>query len=94
LDVSSRRRACKGEASGVVRATGTLAALTVNADLRLPENGRFTTRGTLDLASKEKAYDLTSSLYTVNLKTVNSKAPATSLTANATVRGAASSSRR
>jgi translocation and assembly module TamB len=77
----------QGEASGVVRATGTLAALTVNADLRLPENGRFTTRGTLDLASKEKGYDLTSSLYTVNLKTVNSKAPPTSLTANAMVRG-------
>ena len=77
----------QGEASGPVHATGTLAALSVQADLRLPENGRFTTRGTLDLASKETGYDLTSSLYTVNLKTVDTKAPATSLTANAIVKG-------
>ena len=67
--------------------TGALKDLRVDADLRLPDGGRFTTRGTLDLASKEKGYDLVSSLYTVNLRTVNSKAPVTSLTANATVRG-------
>ena len=77
----------QGEATGPVRVTGTLTALAVQADLRLPENGRFTTRGTLDLASKDVGYDLTSSLYTVNLKTVDTKAPATSLTANAIVRG-------
>ncbi len=77
----------QGEATGPVRVTGTLSALAVQADLQLPQNGRFTTRGTLDLASKEKGYDLTSSLYTVNLKSVDSKAPATSLTANAVVRG-------
>jgi hypothetical protein len=77
----------QGEATGPVRVTGTLTALAVQADLRLPENGRFTTRGTLDLASKDVGYDLTSSLHTVNLKTVDTKAPATSLTANAIVRG-------
>ena len=77
----------QGTATGPIRATGTLSALRVQTDLRLPENGRFTTRGTLDLASTDKGYDLTSSLYTVNLRTVNSKAPVTSLTANAVVRG-------
>jgi len=77
----------QGTVAGPIRATGTLSALRVQADLQLPENGRFTTRGTLDLASTDKGYDLTSSLYTVNLRTVNLKAPQTSLTANAAVRG-------
>jgi translocation and assembly module TamB len=77
----------QGTAAGPLHLTGALKDLRVSADLRLPEGGRFTTRGTLDLASKEKGYDLVSSLYTVNLRTVNSKAPVTSLTANAAVRG-------
>ena len=45
-------------ARGAVRLTGALADLHVNADLRLPDGGRFTTKGTLDLASKDKGYDL------------------------------------
>jgi translocation and assembly module TamB len=77
----------QGSASGPLHFTGALKNLRVSADLQLPDGGRFTTRGTLDLASKEKGYDLVSSLYTVNLRTVNSKAPVTSLTANAAVRG-------
>jgi translocation and assembly module TamB len=77
----------QGTASGPMHLTGALRNLRVSADLRLPEGGRLTTRGTLDLASREKAYDLVSSLHTVNLRTVNSKAPVTSLTANAAIRG-------
>ena len=77
----------QGSAAGPVRLVGTLRDLRVNADLRLPDGGRFVTRGTLDLASKEKGYDLTSGLYTLNLRTVDSKAPITSLTAHAAVRG-------
>lgn len=77
----------QGTAAGPIRINGTLADLRVSANMRLPENGRFVTRGTLDLASRQKGYDLTSSLYTVNLRTVTSKAPITSLTARAMVRG-------
>jgi translocation and assembly module TamB len=77
----------QGAVTGPIRAAGTLSALRVQADLGLPESGRFTTRGTLDLASTDMGYDLTSSLYTVNLRTVNAKAPTTSLTGNAVVRG-------
>src|SRR5207237_693276 len=64
-----------------------LGALRVDADLRLPDGGRFTTRGTLDLASKEKGYDITARLYTLNLRTITTKGPVTSLTANAMAHG-------
>ncbi|MDB4878312.1 MAG: hypothetical protein JWM41_4758 [Gemmatimonadetes bacterium] len=77
----------QGSAAGPLHLVGSLRNLRVQADLRLPDGGRFVTRGTLDLASKDKGYDLTSSLYTLNLRTIDSKAPVTSLTANALVRG-------
>jgi translocation and assembly module TamB len=76
-----------GSASGPVHLTGTLANLRVDADLRLPDGGRFTTRGTMDVASTEKAYDLTARLYTLNLRTITTKGPVTSLTAQAMARG-------
>ncbi len=77
----------QGSASGPMHLTGTLADLRVVADLRLPDGGRFATSGTLNLASAQKAYDLNARLYTVNLRTIDSKAPVTSLTARAMVRG-------
>jgi translocation and assembly module TamB len=77
----------QGWASGPVHLTGTLADLRLQAELGLPEGGHLTTRGTLDLASKEKAYDLAMTLHTVNLRTVEAKAPITSLTAVASIRG-------
>ena len=77
----------QGTASGPMHVSGALKNLRVDADLRLPDGGRFATRGTLDLASKEKGYDLVSALYTVNLRSVDTKAPVTSLTASAAVRG-------
>ena len=77
----------QGSAAGPVHIAGTLRDLRVQADLRLPDGGRLATRGTLDLASKDKGYDLTSSLFTLNLRTVDRKAPVTSLTAHANVHG-------
>ncbi|HEY4218934.1 MAG TPA: translocation/assembly module TamB domain-containing protein [Gemmatimonadaceae bacterium] len=77
----------QGSATGPVHVVGSLRNLRVNADLRLPDGGRFVTEGALDLASKNKGYDLTSTLYTLNLRTIDSKAPVTSLSAHATVRG-------
>lgn len=77
----------QGSAAGPLHLTGTLADLHVQTDLRLPDGGRFAAHGALNLASAQKAYDLTARLYTVNLRTIDSKAPVTSLTANAMVRG-------
>jgi translocation and assembly module TamB len=77
----------QGSATGPVHAVGSLRDLRVSADLRLPDGGRFVTAGALDLASRDKGYDLTSTLYTLNLRTIDSKAPITSLSAHAMVRG-------
>lgn len=76
-----------GSAVGPVHVTGTLANVRVDANLRLADGGRFTTRGTLDLASRELGYDLTSRLYTLNLGSITTKAPVTSLTALVVARG-------
>jgi translocation and assembly module TamB len=77
----------RGSASGPIRVSGTLADLSVSTDLRLPDNGRFTLAGRVNVASRQKSYDLTSSLYTVNLRTILERAPVTSLTARGAVRG-------
>lgn len=77
----------RGSASGPVRLTGTPANLRVDVDLRLSDGGRFTTRGTLDVASADMGYDLTAQLYTLNLRTLTTKGPVTSLTAHAMARG-------
>lgn len=76
-----------GSATGPVRLTGTLADVRVDASLRLPDGGHFTTRGTLDLTSRELGYDLTAQLYALNLRAITTKAPETSLTAFAVGRG-------
>jgi translocation and assembly module TamB len=77
----------QGSAVGPIHLAGTLANLRVNTDLRLPDGGHFDARGALDLASRDKGYDLTARLYTLNLHTITTKAPATSLTATAAVHG-------
>jgi len=76
-----------GTAIGPIHLAGTLANLRVNADLRLPDGGQFDARGAVDLASRDKGYDLTAHLFTLNLRTITTKAPVTSLTASAMVRG-------
>ncbi|MEO7086307.1 MAG: translocation/assembly module TamB domain-containing protein [Gemmatimonadaceae bacterium] len=77
----------QGSAAGPVRLEGALDNLKVNVDLVLPDGGKFATTGTLDLASTDKAYDLAANLYTLNLRTIDTKAPVTSLTAKATIKG-------
>jgi translocation and assembly module TamB len=76
-----------GSAVGPIHLTGTLANLRVNTELRLPDGGRFDARGALDLASRDNGYDLSAHLFTLNLRTITTKAPVTSLTATATVHG-------
>jgi translocation and assembly module TamB len=77
----------QGSATGPVRLEGPLRDLRVRTDLVLPDGGRFATRGTVDVASKEKAYNLSASLFTFNLRTIDAKAPVTSLTAQFAVHG-------
>ncbi|HEY4306173.1 MAG TPA: translocation/assembly module TamB domain-containing protein [Gemmatimonadaceae bacterium] len=74
-------------ASGPVRLTGTLADLKVNVDLRLPDGGRLQANGALDLASKDKGYDVTARMYTLNIRTITTKGPITSLSALAMAKG-------
>jgi translocation and assembly module TamB len=77
----------QGSASGPIHTRGPVRDLRIDTDLRLPDSGRFVANGTLDLANKEKGYDLATSLYTFNLRTIDSKAPVTSLTARVTAAG-------
>ncbi len=77
----------QGSASGPVHLAGTLADLRVQADMRLPDNGRFALQGRLNLASKQKGYDVTASMHTLNLRTILARAPVTSLTARGSARG-------
>ena len=77
----------QGSASGPVHLAGSLGDLRLRTDLRLPDGGRFAASGTFDLASRTKGYDVAASLYTLNLRTIDSKAPVTSLTARVTAAG-------
>ena len=77
----------QGAATGPIHTRGPLKELKVDTDMRLPDGGRFTTNGTLDLASAAKGYDLDASLYTFNLHTIDAKAPVTSLTAHLVTAG-------
>src|SRR5215203_2301313 len=77
----------QGSASGPVRLTGELGNLRLDARLVLADGGRLDARGSLDLASKEKGYDLTTQMRVFNAQSVVGRAPATSLTASAFARG-------
>jgi len=76
-----------GIAVGPVRATGDLGNLQVDARLALADGGRLDARGTVDLASVDKGYDLSTRMRLFNARSVVSRAPATSLTATAFARG-------
>jgi translocation and assembly module TamB len=77
----------RGTAVGPIHLTGSMHDLRAVADVRLPDGGRFTTRGTFDLASHKKGYDFSAQLYTLNLRTLTTKAPVTSLTARVAAQG-------
>ena len=77
----------QGSAAGPVRLTGELGSLRLDARLVLADGGRLDARGTLDLASAQKGYDLDAQLRLFNAKSVVTRAPATSLTASAFARG-------
>jgi translocation and assembly module TamB len=76
-----------GAASGHVHVVGALSGLELVGDLRLPDGGRFTARGSADVASTEKQYDLTTQLDVFNLHAMTTRGPSTSVTAVAHARG-------
>ncbi|MGI8496370.1 MAG: translocation/assembly module TamB domain-containing protein [Gemmatimonadaceae bacterium] len=77
----------RGNATGPIRLTGSLADLALTSDLLLPDGGTLITRGRLDLASKQKGYDLTASANLFNLHTVLEKGPASEVSAEIAARG-------
>jgi translocation and assembly module TamB len=77
----------RGVAAGPIRLTGPMRNLAVNSSLRFVENGELDVRGTLDLASAEKGYDLAAAMRLFNANVVVASLPRTSLTAKATARG-------
>ncbi|MDQ2768092.1 MAG: hypothetical protein M3Y30_13150, partial [Gemmatimonadota bacterium] len=77
----------RGVASGTAHVGGSMRAMDLTADLRLPDGGELATTGKLDLASAEKGYDLETHLRLFNLRSVVSRGPVTSLTATAMAKG-------
>lgn len=77
----------RGVVSGPLHVTGTPSKLRISADLRLPSGGRLGARGTVALAGKRSAYDLTATLSSVNLGSVLARAPATNVSGRAMARG-------
>lgn len=73
----------QGSAAGPIHLTGALADLRANVNVLLPDGGRFSGTGTFNLAARAKRFDVDARLYTLNLRTIDSKAPITSLTAHA-----------
>jgi len=77
----------RGEAAGPIRLTGTMHNLAVNSSLRFAAGGELDVRGTLDLASAEKGYDLAAAMRLFNAHTVIARLPQTSITAKMAAKG-------
>jgi hypothetical protein len=77
----------RGAAAGPIRLTGTMHNLAVNSSLRFTDGGELDVRGSLDLASTEKGYDLAAAMKLFNANTVVARLPQTSLTAKMTAKG-------
>ncbi|MDO8501531.1 MAG: translocation/assembly module TamB domain-containing protein [Gemmatimonadaceae bacterium] len=77
----------RGDASGPVRLTGTMRDLSVRTDLGLSDGGSVGLTGKLDLASREKGYDVDLVARLFNANTIMAKAPRTSINATASAEG-------
>jgi len=77
-----------GSVTGPVKLTGPMRDLALDATLTTPDGGSIAARGTLDLASRQKGYDLATTMHLFDASAVSTKAPRTSLSADATIRGA------
>jgi len=76
-----------GELRGPVRLTGPMRALRLNADLTAPDSGEVTVAGTASWTKTDKSYDVALQTRLFNANAVSSRAPKTSLTADASVKG-------
>ncbi|MEX2110223.1 MAG: translocation/assembly module TamB domain-containing protein [Gemmatimonadaceae bacterium] len=77
----------RGSATGPVRLRGTLSNLAVNSELTFPDGGFADLRGTVDLASRVKGYNLDIATRLFNANAILARAPQTSITAVASARG-------
>ncbi len=77
----------RGTATGPVRLRGSLSNLAVNTELAFPDGGFLDMRGTVDLASRVKGYNLDIATRLFNANAVIANAPQTSITAVASARG-------
>ena len=77
----------RGTATGPVRLKGPLGNLAVNSALTFSDGGFLDVQGTLDLASRQKGYDVSLRSRLFNANALIAKAPRTSVTAVATARG-------
>ncbi len=77
----------RGSATGPVRLRGSLSNLAVNSELTFPDGGFVDLRGTVDLASRVKGYNLDIATRLFNANAIIARAPQTSITAVASARG-------
>ena len=77
----------RGDASGPIRVTGTLADLAVKTRLGFSDGGSLGLTGKFDLASRDKGYDASLDANLFNANAIIAKAPRTSITATATANG-------
>ena len=77
----------RGSASGPLRLTGSMRDLAVRTNLGFPDGGSLGVTGKLDLASREKGYDVDLDATLFNANAIIAKAPRTSITATASANG-------
>jgi hypothetical protein len=77
----------RGTATGPVRLTGTMSDLDVRTNLGFSDGGSLGITGSLDLASREKGYDVDLVATLFNANEISAKAPRTSLTGTASADG-------
>jgi translocation and assembly module TamB len=77
----------RGSANGPLRLNGFKNNLAINTQLTFPDGGFLDLRGTMDLASVVKGYDLEFNTRLFNANTMIAKAPETSITAVGSARG-------
>ena len=77
----------QGSAVGPLRLTGTLRDLRLDSKLAFQDGGALDLEGRFDFASAQKGYDVAAAMRLFNAHLVMAKAPRTSLTARASVRG-------
>jgi translocation and assembly module TamB len=77
----------RGTATGPLRLTGTMGNLAVRSNLAFTDGGSLEMTGRLDLASREKGYDVDIVAKLFNANTILAKAPRTSVNATASAEG-------